>query len=609
MSEAVFRLRQEVHNLRGYLRPPRLPQRSFSAEMVPLLPEGSATAAALAGTPYASSIVTLANRLLEHRFPLLGLEIETGREIAWNRDYVTGKQWAGSDFLRRIPYLDSSQVGDHKVVWELNRHQHLVVLAQAWLFTRDHTYLNEIEEVVIDWSARNPYARGLQWTSALECAFRVLSWLWVWQLAGSELSERSRRVLLESTWQHGLFLERNLSTYFSPNTHLLGEAAALHAIGRLFPSLPRAERWREIGGRIVSEEMDHQVRADGSHFEQSSYYHVYACDFFLFHALLTEAPQSYHDRLMKMGEYLWSLLGPAGQIPLMGDDDGGRLFHPYGDRAKFGRGTLAALGRYLRREEWRNYRDASAEIAAWWLGPDSIGASHQWRDCLESRCFADAGVATIVHDSVQIIVDVRAFGALRSGHSHEHALNLIVRVGEEELLTDPGAYTYTGDPRWREIFRSGAMHNTVRIGTQRQAQPHGPFGWQELPRCQITAATATRTEGVCEYAGFSHRRVVEYSRDTKTVAVTDTIQGPAVKTRLEQHWHPGVSVERESSGGFRLGRGAKLTFPPGSDISRSRGGDLGWISAAYGTKTEADWICHSREGALPATLRATIEID
>ena len=90
MSEAVFRLRQEVHNLRGYLRPPRLPQRSFSAEMVPLLPEGSATAAALAGTPYASSIVTLANRLLEHRFPLLGLEIETGREIAWNRDYVTG---------------------------------------------------------------------------------------------------------------------------------------------------------------------------------------------------------------------------------------------------------------------------------------------------------------------------------------------------------------------------------------------------------------------------------------------------------------------------------------------------------------------------------------
>ena len=32
----------------------------------------------------------------------------------------------------RIPYLDPLQVGDHKVVWELNRHQHLVTLAQEY---------------------------------------------------------------------------------------------------------------------------------------------------------------------------------------------------------------------------------------------------------------------------------------------------------------------------------------------------------------------------------------------------------------------------------------------------------------------------------------------
>ena len=39
--------------------------------------------------------------------------------------------------------------------------------------------------------------------------------------------------------KHGEFLESNLSTYFSPNTHLLGEGVALHAIGvRL-----RREKW------------------------------------------------------------------------------------------------------------------------------------------------------------------------------------------------------------------------------------------------------------------------------------------------------------------------------------------------------------------------------
>ena len=40
--------------------------------------------------------------------------------------------------------------------------------------------------------------------------------------------------------RHGRYLELNVSVYFSPNTHLLGEAVALHALGVLFPSFPRA---------------------------------------------------------------------------------------------------------------------------------------------------------------------------------------------------------------------------------------------------------------------------------------------------------------------------------------------------------------------------------
>ena len=32
----------------------------------------------------------------------------------------------------RVPFLDHAAVGDHKVTWEINRHQWLVTLAQAW---------------------------------------------------------------------------------------------------------------------------------------------------------------------------------------------------------------------------------------------------------------------------------------------------------------------------------------------------------------------------------------------------------------------------------------------------------------------------------------------
>jgi len=108
-----------------------------------------------------------------------------------------------------------------------------------------------------------------------------------------------------------------------------------------FPQFPAAPRWVRKGAGWMEHELCRQVREDGGHFEQSSYYHVYALDMFLFHAALTGtvAPE-----LARMAEYLAALLGPRGSLPLVGDDDGGRLFHPYGARDGFGRATLATCG-------------------------------------------------------------------------------------------------------------------------------------------------------------------------------------------------------------------------------------------------------------------------
>ena len=79
---------------------------------------------------------------------------------------------------------------------------------------------------------------------------------------------------------NGMGTFSGLSTYFSPNTHLLGEGAALFAIGSLCPRIAEAERWQQIGWNIVLRQAETQVRPDGFHFEQSTYYHGYARDFF-----------------------------------------------------------------------------------------------------------------------------------------------------------------------------------------------------------------------------------------------------------------------------------------------------------------------------------------
>ncbi len=87
-----------------------------------------------AGTPSAERLIEIAEGILAHRFILLGSTVDTGREVRWRRDPIHGVE-SELSYFRLLPYLDAARVGDHKIIWELNRHQHLVTLAQAWTLT------------------------------------------------------------------------------------------------------------------------------------------------------------------------------------------------------------------------------------------------------------------------------------------------------------------------------------------------------------------------------------------------------------------------------------------------------------------------------------------
>jgi uncharacterized heparinase superfamily protein len=538
-QEILFRLRQEVGNLAMLVAPPQL--RSAGAP-----PVGKSTT---------SAAPEIAESILLHRFPLLGVTIDTGPEIDWRRDYLHGIS-TSTAYFRRVPYLDFARVGDHKVIWELNRHQHLPLMVGK------REYLDEAFRQLDSWLDANPFLRGINWASALEVAFRALSWARFWQLAGAEMSEGLRGRFLTSLYRHGRVLELNLSVYFSPNTHLLGEAVALHALGVWFPEWPRAARWRDAGGRLVEQAMQRQVCEDGSHFEQSLYYHVYALDFFLLHRSLAKCSAAYEERLQRMAEFLHAVMGPARVLPLIGDDDGGRLAHPYGDRTTFGRGTLA-----------------------------QFAGSAEWPH--RSRLFADAGIAVMVAGDVHVVVKAGGFGEGSGGHSHSDVLSLVVRVGDRELLIDPGTYTYISDPMERDRFRGSAAHNTLRIDGGDQAVPAGPFRWNEKPEVKVLefAATAGRDtlEALCSYAGFTHRRRFVFQKPG-SLKITDTVEGPPGEHTIEQFWHLGTADEAR-----RIHTRAKAKPVDG------------WRSRVLASREKAPVLRVEVRSTLPVTLETTID--
>src|SRR4051812_12035464 len=270
-----------------------------------------------------------ADEICRHRFRLLGyVDLDYAAEMDWHLDAVHGKRSPLKPW-HKINFFDFAQIGDHKVTWELNRHQHLVTLAKAWLFTHDSRYSNELISQWYAWQKANPYPTGINWASSLEVAFRSFSWIWVGQLLAEcpELAGQFSSDLLRGLALNGRYIERYLSTYFSPNTHLLGEAAALFFIGVLYPQIPSADGWQKKGLEILVQQAERQVQTDGVYFEQSLYYHAYALDLFLHARLLAsrnkiDVPESFDEVLKKMLVVVRSL--PQNGPPLgFGDDDGG----------------------------------------------------------------------------------------------------------------------------------------------------------------------------------------------------------------------------------------------------------------------------------------------
>jgi hypothetical protein len=602
-GELYFRLRQESANLRLYVAPPSL---APMAHVSLLLPDPQPVAESLRGSPYARQIEILAGQIAAGQLPILGFTIPFDGH--WRRDPVHGIESA-PEYFRRIPYLDAAAAGDHKVIWEFNRHQHWVVLAQDCLLNGRTDFLKTIEAEFEAWVAQNPYLRGINWTSALEVAFRTMSWIWVYHLVGDRMSDAWRARFLEQLYRHGRYLEHNLSVYFSPNTHLLGEAVALHALGLLFPMFPRSARWRQQGGDWVERALIAQVREDGSHFEQSSYYHVYTLDMALTWFLLEGRPAGFRAKIERMAEYLHALMGPARRLPFLGDDDGGRWFHPYGPRDEFGRATLATCSVLFDRAEWLDRSDDLAEQAAWWLGV--CAATPRQGATSVSHLFADAGVAVLRTGDFQAIAKAGPLGAGSGGHSHADALSIVIRNGNEEILIDPGTFTYVGDPEERTWFRQTAAHSTVCVDGAGQATTSGPFRWIDPAEVEILKWTSTTEhdflDAACRYRGLTHRRRFLLLRAINLLLVADDvtgdIAGPAGSHRIEQFWHLGIAPVPLGEQGWRIGTRTVLTIAPGSEVELEKS----WRSPAFGVKEEAPVLRVHRQCEFPVRLAAAID--
>jgi hypothetical protein len=576
----------------------------------------------------AEDIVAEANGICRHRFQLLGYrDLDYGAEIDWHLDAVHGLRSPLIPWFK-IDFLNFAEVGDHKVTWELSRHQHLVTLAKAWLLTGDESYVREILAQWYSWQRANPYPLGTNWASSLEVAFRSLSWTWLQHLLAecSAVPASFHKDLLRGLALNGRHIERYLSTYFSPNTHLLGEAVALFFIGILSPQISCAEKWKRKGWGILQEEILRQVRPDGTYFEQSLYYHVYALDFFLHARILASRNgmeiSSGFDLVVGKMLAVIQALAQTGPPDGFGDDDGGRVFNPRRNRAEHMTDPLA-IGDALFRNKSLPASAMPTEEAIWLFGEQavaSIAKQNNSRPRSKSQSFQDGGLyisASFEPFAQRMVIDAGPHGTGRSGHGHADALSVNLAFCGRSWLVDAGTFCYIGPGSERDIFRGTRAHNTLAVDGFDQAEPNGPFAWSSIPETQadlwITGPTFTLFAG--SHSGYErlpepvrHRRFVFHLHGSFWL-VRDVAEGSGSHL-LETSWHLAPDLKASSRGNhFVVAPQDQSANPDGSnhltllpvDDSRWKSDLLSeFVSPAYGAKLSAPVVRCSARAALPA---------
>lgn len=580
-------------------------------------------------------IIAAADRTLQKQFDLLGYrDLSFGDPIDWHLDPVANRRAPLLHWTRLDP-LDAATVGDSKVAWELNRHQWLVRLGQAYRLTDDERYAVMFTETIRDWQRANPPGMGINWASSLEAAFRLISWCWALALfrGSAALTPPLRADLVEGIAGHASRAERYLSYYFSPNTHLTGEALGLFYASTLLPLLPAAPRWRQIAVEILTREADRQVLSDGVYMEQSTCYQRYTVEIYLHFMILAginriAVPDAVIRHVERMIDALVALRRPDGFLPQIGDADGGWLLPLEPRQPGDGSGVFSTAAAVLGRGDYVWAGGDLTPDVLWLMGTEGA----EVLDRLESipppqkpsRLLPEGGYAVMRSgwgtDADQVILDVGPLGChISGGHGHADLLSIQCSFAGHPYIVDPGTFRYTGDDGWRSHYRGTGAHSTVDIDGAGQAVPRGTFGWEQRPSARLVQweSTAGRDVAVGEHRAYcrladpvTHRRKVILEHGRRCVVVDDLDGRAEHRVDLRFQFVP-MAVTLDPTLWVR----AVKTPTAGLFIHAFAGvpmkaavleGDLdprqGWLSTDYGRHAPAPVLVYSAVARLPLRI-------
>jgi uncharacterized heparinase superfamily protein len=329
-------------------------------------------------------------------------------------------------------------------------------------------------------------------------------------------------------YKNALFLYNHVEHDVGGN-HLIENGAALVSAGIAFDEV----RWIDDGTAVLSTAADEQFLADGFHFERSPMYHVIALTRYLTVCDLLErsgrsVPPSLRSVAERGAAFLSFLRPPDGRIPLLNDSVYGQTL-PIDDCLRY----AAAIGAIdPSRVDGRSDDERGTTTAS----------GYHWLETAGGAMLVDGGSVGPTH---------------LPGHAHSDALNVLLWIDGEPVVTDTGTREYVGDDA-RRYARGVAGHNTARVGDIEPIALGGKYllGPRPEPVTRYGTGDVSVFEGrygAIPYRGpdYEHHRTIYAGDDWWLLDDSITNHG-GLPVRSSLHLHPDVDASIEGDGRVRL---------------------------------------------------------
>jgi len=419
---------------------------------VPRLPDRAVAPSALR-----AELVVEAQKLQRGEWQLFGWkDVEVGAPPCWHRDAACGVVIDPDKSAHRLDYRQLPDGADARTIWEINRWAEMTRLAMHGWLNDDADAIRTAQLWLEDWCDRNPPGKGINWTSALEAALRLINFAWFDALVlawgggqASSLVERQAALARRIVPVHAAWVWRHLSAGSSANNHLLGELAALVVAVSRWPALEKVACAADIAWEKLGTEVLRQFAEDGGSREQALHYHQFGFEL-AWHAVRTVGCKAgpVRDRLIAAGRFFHDL-AQGGEPWDFGDSDDAQIVPMTQQRS-------AACAEWL---QWLGGAEGSLH---YWLGESPLtrrsshpaSAGHDWQVQPESGmaiCHSEGWVARL--DASPL-----GFGCL-AAHGHCDALHVSIWDDGLALLIDPGTGGYHGHRELRAELAAWDAHN------------------------------------------------------------------------------------------------------------------------------------------------------